>query len=134
MNMLLPRINSSFMVDTSGGTRHTEHSREVPLITSAFAVLGLHGGRTDLMPLIVPALHELEQAYANPIDDYSEVYRRALGNDVSVIALAADRSNGAGAVARPPLARPTPAKPSPLSRGRRRVHPPRRRHARGGRR
>jgi hypothetical protein len=91
VNMLLPRINSSFMLNTSGGTRHTEHAREVPLLTSAFAVLGLHGGRGDLVPLIIPELAELQQAYADPINDHGEVYRRALGNDVSVIALAAQR-------------------------------------------
>lgn len=88
VNMLLPRIDSSFMLDTSGGTRHPEPNREVPLITSAFAVLGLDGGRADLVPLILPQLKELEAAYAQPDNDYGDVYRRALGNDVAVIALA----------------------------------------------
>jgi hypothetical protein len=88
VNMLLPRIDPAFMLDASGGTRHPEPDREVPLITSAFAVLGLYGGRADLLGLILPQLRELAATYAQPANDYGNVYRRALGNDVAVIALA----------------------------------------------
>jgi hypothetical protein len=90
VNMLLPRVDSNWMLNTSGGTRHTEPDRKVPLITSAFAVLGLHGGRSDLGPFILPQLKAIEAAYAQTVNDYGEVYRRALGNDIAVIALASN--------------------------------------------
>ncbi len=128
VNMLLPRISSSFMLNTGGGTRHTEARREVPLITSAFAVLGLHGGRADLVPLILPALAALQRTYADPINDYGEVYRRALGSDVSVIALAAE---GPGAPSQPD-GRAAHAAP-PLTHGKWHTHRRHRRHRRGKR-
>ncbi len=47
LNTLMPRVNTStWMLDTSGGTRHTEQGREDGFMTSAFAVLGLDGGRS----------------------------------------------------------------------------------------
>jgi hypothetical protein len=127
VNMLLPRVNSSFMLNASGGTRHTEAAREVPLITSAFAVLGLHGGRADLAPLILPALAELQRTYANPINNYCEVYRRALGNDVSVIALAAQVSGSPSQ----PAGRASQAARRAPRHGKWRAHPRRRHHTRG---
>jgi hypothetical protein len=50
-------------------------------MTSAFAVLGLRGGRTSPIHSIVPQLKAIEAAY-----------RRALGNDIAVIALASSGS------------------------------------------
>jgi hypothetical protein len=88
VNVLQPRIRPGWMLNTSEGTRHTEPTREVPLITSAFAVLGLHGGRKDLVRFIAPQFAALEATYGQSWNDYGAVYRRALGNDVSVIALA----------------------------------------------
>lgn len=88
VNTLLRRISSRFTLNTSGGTRHTKPNRVVPVITSSFAVLALDGGRSDLLRDVIPQLHEVEAAYREPSNDYGAVYRRALGNDVSVIALA----------------------------------------------
>jgi hypothetical protein len=100
LNALLPRVDSSWQLDTSDGTRHTQSDRYVPLITSAFAVLGLHGGRSELSRFIVPQLDALEAAYAEPWNDYGEVYRRALGNDVAVIVLATNLAHPVGWAAR----------------------------------
>jgi hypothetical protein len=97
VNMLLTRVNrSTMMLNTSSGTRHTEPARWVPLITSSFAVLGLRAGRTDLLSYVLPQLHEIEATYAQSWNDYGEVYRRALGNDVSVMALATNLSRPLG--------------------------------------
>jgi hypothetical protein len=86
VNMLRPRVNGAAMLDASGGTRHVEAGRMVPFLTSAYAVLALHGGRSDLMPYAMGELKAEEGFYAqNP---YNEVFRRALGTDVSVIAAA----------------------------------------------
>jgi hypothetical protein len=60
----------------------------VPLLSSAFAVLGLDGGRSDLLGDIAPALTETGSTIISTGNAYGEVYRRALGDDVSVIALA----------------------------------------------
>jgi hypothetical protein len=89
VNQLLPLIDTTdWMLNASNGTRHTESDYNVNLITSAFVVLGLYGGRTDLVPDILPDLQQLASTYSQSWTDYSNVYRRALGNDVSVIALA----------------------------------------------
>jgi hypothetical protein len=124
VNTLLPRISSSMMLDTSHGTRHTEASRSVPVITSAFAVLGLHGGRADLVPLILPELRQLQQAYSDQWNNYGEVYRRALGLDVAVIALATAGSvpDGSGATAGPRVRAGRRHRPRGTGRPHRRAH------------
>ncbi len=96
VNMLLPRVDSAWRLDTSGGARHTEPGREVSLITSAFAVLGLHGGRADLIPFVLAQLKAIGAAYSQPWNAYGEVFRRALGNDISVIALASNLARPVG--------------------------------------
>lgn len=96
VNALLPLVDSSWQLDTSDGTRHTQADRYVPLITSAFAVLGLHGDRPDLARFIVPQLTAIEYAYAEPWNVYGAVYRRALGNDIAVIALATNVAQPVG--------------------------------------
>ncbi len=96
VNALLPLVDSSWQLDTSDGTRHTQADRYVPLITSAFAVLGLHGNRPDLARFIVPQLTAVEAAYAEPWNDDGAVYRRALGNDIAVIAMATNLEQPVG--------------------------------------
>lgn len=97
VNMLLTRVNTSEMVlNASHGTRHTQADRWVPLNTPGFAVLGLDGGRSDLVKYILPELQEAESYYAQSWTDNCEVYRRGLGNDISVIALAANLAHPVG--------------------------------------
>jgi hypothetical protein len=116
VNMLLPHVTSSFWLDTSGGTRHTETSRYVPLLTSAFAVLGLDGGRADLLHDIAPALAEEQSTILAPWNAFGEVYRRGLGTDVSVIALAAGLARPVGwAAAANPIPKPPGAAPAPAT-------------------
>jgi hypothetical protein len=90
-NMVLTRTNqSTWMLDTSGGTRHTDSNRYVNLLSSAFAVLGERGGRSDLDAIASSELQAETAAYEQqPWQDYNPVFRRALGNDISTIALAA---------------------------------------------
>ncbi len=126
VNVLLPRVDSSWMLDTSGGTRHTELSRKVPFMTSAFTVLGLDGGRSDLVTRIAPELAAIEASYTQPWNAYSEVYRRALGNDIAVIALAGNR---VGAPVSAHVRRQTSSK----RRHQPRHHHATRHHRRGGR-
>jgi hypothetical protein len=89
INMLLPRVDSAWQLDTSGGTRIPNQGRKVGLVTSALAVLAEHGGRSDLAPMVLPELREEEAYFAEPTQAYNPFMRRALGNDVAVIALAA---------------------------------------------
>jgi hypothetical protein len=97
MNMLLPRIETAgWLLDTSDGTRHTQLVRTQPLITSAFAVLGLHGGRADLVPDIAPQLQAVSAQYSSPDTASGAVWRRAIGNDISVIALATNSKQPPG--------------------------------------
>jgi hypothetical protein len=122
VNQLLPRIASSYWLDTSAGTRHTETVRQVPLLTSAFAVLGLDGGRSDLLARIAPQLAEVSATVMAPWNAYGEVYRRALGSDISVIALAAGLPHPVGWAAPGPLP-PAPPVPAPPARRLRVSHP-----------
>jgi hypothetical protein len=97
VNMLLPRIQTTdWLLNTSDGTRHTQPVRTQPLITSAFAVLGLHGGRADLVPDIAPQLQAVSAQFATPGTASGAVFRRALGNDISVIALATNSKQAPG--------------------------------------
>ena len=96
VNMLLPRITSDWLLNTSDGTRHTEPNRKVSLITSAFAVLGLAGGRADLARSALPQLGAIASAYEQRGNAYGDVFRRGLGNDIAVIALAANLRHPVG--------------------------------------
>lgn len=90
MNMEMPRVNTStWMLDTSNGTRHTQPNRYVGFMSSAMAVLGLDAGRSDLIPWILPQLKQEESWYPQPNQADSAVFRRAFGNSISTIALAA---------------------------------------------
>jgi hypothetical protein len=136
VNMLVPHITSAWWLDTSAGTRHTQIGREVPLLTSAFAVLGLDGGRTDLLGDITPALSESAATVLASANAYGEVYRRALGSDLSVIALATTLARpvgwAAGRIAVPaaPAAAPSTHRTSAVGHASRRSGEHRAHHSR----
>ena len=90
VNLLLPRINkSTWMLDTSGGSRHPEQGRQVGFMASAFAVLGLSGVRSELTQYVLPQVEKEETWFPQPFQADSGVFRRAFGSNVSTIALAA---------------------------------------------
>jgi hypothetical protein len=90
MNMEMPRVNTStWMLNSSNGTRHTQADRYVGFMTSAFAVLGLNTARSDLIRYILPQLKQEEVWFPQPNQADSGVFRRAFGNSISLIALAA---------------------------------------------
>jgi hypothetical protein len=132
INQLLPRVNSSWMLDTSAGTRHTALNRSVNFLTPAFTVLSLFGGRADLTGDVLPELNSEQAAYNQAWQAYNPAFRRALGNDLSVSALAAALAPGATAPVAPstaaaplgggfpglkPTATSAPTKPAPTSTG-----------------
>jgi hypothetical protein len=88
VNMLLPRVGTDWLLDTSGGTRHTEANRKVPFLTSALAVLGWRAGRADLASRVNSHLAVTTTQYRFSWNQANDVFRRALGNDISVIILA----------------------------------------------
>jgi len=115
VNMLLPRVDSAWQLDTSGGTRDPQQGRKIGLLTSALAVLSIYGGRRDLGPMVLPELKEEETFYAQPSQAYNPVLRRALGNDVAVIALAAVSSARGRPTAKSPVRVPSlPTAVAPL--------------------
>jgi hypothetical protein len=96
LDMELPRINrTTWMLNTSGGSRHPQAGRQVGWLTSAFAVLGF-AGRSDLLGDVLPDLHAEETWYPQPGQADSPEFRRSMGNDVSVIALAAAEAEASG--------------------------------------
>jgi hypothetical protein len=112
VNMLLPRVDGNWLLDTSGGTRHTDPDRKVPFLTSALAVLSWRAGRADLAGLVASHLAATATQYGFAWNQPNDVFRRALGNDISVILLAAD-------VDAPPA--PASTSPAPKSRAMKRV-------------
>jgi len=114
INMLLPRVDSAWQLNTSGGTRVPDQGRKVGFVTSALAVLAEYGGRSDLSSMVLPELREEEAYFAEPSQAYNPFMRRALGNDVAVIALAAAHYSPSGGSTVPsalPSAGPTPPGP-----------------------
>ncbi len=91
INMLLPRVGSDYMLDASNGTRHTQSDRHVPFMTPAFAALAWIAGRSDLQPHVLAQLTAIETQYQQSWNLTNEVFLRGLGNDLSVIMMAADR-------------------------------------------
>ena len=95
MNLELPLLNtSSWVLNTSDGTRHTGVNQS-EFLTSAFAVLGLEGGRTDLLGDILPHLQQYEVWYRWTGQTDNPAFRRAFGNSIGTIALAAAYANPA---------------------------------------
>jgi hypothetical protein len=89
-NQLLTRRLPGWWLDTSGGTRHPDPGRRVPLTTSAFAVLGWLDGRPALRRDLAGQLHELRLWMCGGLTySYVNLYR-AMGNEVSVVLRAAE--------------------------------------------
>jgi hypothetical protein len=88
MNLESPLIDrSDWTINTSDGTRHTGMNGS-GLVTSAYAVLGFEGGRYDLVADALPQIEQEEGSYSGPgQNDPSS--RRAFGNSVALVALAA---------------------------------------------
>jgi hypothetical protein len=90
LNTLMPLVSTStWLLNTSGGTRHPQQGREDGFMTSAFAVLGLDGGRSSLVADILPELEQEEAWYPQPGEADSAVFRRAFGDSIALVALAA---------------------------------------------
>jgi hypothetical protein len=102
VNLLMPRINTTtWLLNTSGGTRHTQEGRQVGFIASAFAVLGFAGLRPELTSYVLPQITTEENWYPLPGQGDSGVFRRAFGADVATIALAAAGPTGLPAQRQP---------------------------------
>jgi hypothetical protein len=89
-NQLLPRTRPGWDLNTSGGTRHAEVGRLVPFTTSALAVLAWLGGRRDLVGDLRGQLGLARGTMCGALTYASQTYYRAMGNEVSVVLLAAD--------------------------------------------
>jgi hypothetical protein len=89
MNLESPLVDTSdWILNTSYGTRHIGVGT-AQFITSAYAVLGFEGGRADLLADVLPQLQDEEQWYIQSGAADLAGFRRAFGNSVAVIALAA---------------------------------------------
>jgi hypothetical protein len=94
VNALLPRVDpGKWLLDTSGGTRHPQTGRSVPLLTPGLAVMGWVGGRHELATKAVSQLDVVRTTYEGQLGDYSPYLYRGLANEVSVILLAASRAS-----------------------------------------
>lgn len=92
-NALLPRVDRTWLLDTSGGTRHPWPDRHVPFMTPAIAVLAWLGGRSDLAADIPHQFARIDREYRGATK-YGNVYHdHGLANQVAVILLAATRAD-----------------------------------------
>ena len=74
-NELLPRVDSSSGLDTSGGTRHPQPNRRAPFLTGGIATLAWAGGRPELAS-------DLPAQLARARDEYDETKAPKHHNDV----------------------------------------------------
>jgi len=74
-NELLVRVDSSWDLDTSGGTRHPQPNRRAPFLTGGIATLAWAGGRPELAA-------DLPSQLARARDEYDETKAPKHHNDV----------------------------------------------------
>jgi hypothetical protein len=93
-NAVLPRVGGTWLLDTSGGTRHPLPDRHVPFTTPALAALAWLGGRSDLAADVPHQFARINQAYRAAIHygGSANMYH-GLGSQVAVILLAAVRAD-----------------------------------------
>jgi hypothetical protein len=96
MNEELPLISTTdWALNQSDGTRHTGTQGATGFLSSAFAVLALEGGRSDLLADVLPQLAWYQEWYEQTGNADSASFRRAFGNSIATIALAAALANPA---------------------------------------
>jgi hypothetical protein len=103
-NQLRPRINSSFILDATGGSRH---SLLIPFYSGGLAVLYHSGDRPDLAGLIPSDLASLESQYTNTGNFTSQNMYRGLSGWLGMIILDYQHPGG--------LANAAPASPAPAA-------------------
>jgi hypothetical protein len=98
VNALLPRVNSSWYLNTSGGSRHPQQGRTIAFLSPALVVLGWLDHRSELARLATGEFRVIDQIYGQTDTSPNVNLYRGWGNDISVILQAA-------AVAAPKLVR-----------------------------
>jgi hypothetical protein len=90
-NQLRPRLDSSFTLDATGGTRF---SGKIPFYSAGLAVLYNSGGRPDLAALVPGDLARVEAEFTNTGNYTSQNFYRGLSGWLSMIVLDRQRPNG----------------------------------------
>jgi hypothetical protein len=103
MNQLLPRVDSSWTLDATGGSRH---SLKEPFTTSAMAVLVHSGTRPDLAAMLAGQLGRLELEYRGAMTYTHPNYYKGLDQWLSTVLIDAGQDAAAPAPA-PTLSAPT---------------------------
>ena len=85
-NTVLSRVDRrTWLLDTSGGSRHPELGRKVPFTSSALSVLAWQGERRDLAPYVVSQLAFVDRTYRSALTFSYRNYYRGLGDEVPPI-------------------------------------------------
>jgi len=116
-NQLLLRRSDGWLLQTAGGTRHTQSgSRLIPFTDSAIPVLAWLGARHDLVRDLPGQLKELRLDMCGGLTySYANLYRE-LGNEVAVILRAAQIAGASASAAGLTVAPVCPNIPAPLRR------------------
>ncbi|MCW2995063.1 MAG: hypothetical protein JWQ18_2558, partial [Conexibacter sp.] len=103
VNQLLPRVNTTtWQLDTSNGTRHTEAARTVPFLTQALAVLA-GSGRPDLASAAASQWTKTESTYRGTYRYTSVTFYKGLGSQLSSTLLDAMATSAGFPVWTPPV-------------------------------
>ncbi len=91
VNNELSRVNASWYLNTSRGSRHQQANTYVPFLTPALVVLSGIGGRSDLGSLARSQFELIDQHYGDTAGYYPPDYM-GLSDEVALILQAARRS------------------------------------------
>jgi hypothetical protein len=93
-NALLPRVGGTWLLNTSGGTRHPWPDRHVAFMTPGLATVGWLGGRSDIATDLSDQFARIDEEYRAAMSYGSANMYHGLGSQVAVILLAAMRADG----------------------------------------
>jgi hypothetical protein len=85
-NTVLSRVDHrTWLLDTSGGSRHPDLGRKVPLTTPALSVLAWQGGRSDLARYVDSQLAVVDETYRSALTFSYRNFYRGLGDQLPPI-------------------------------------------------
>ncbi len=85
-NTVLARVDrKTWLLDTSGGSRHPEMGRKVPFTSAALTVLAWQGGRRDLARYADAQLAFVDRTYRSVLSASINNYYRGLGDELPPI-------------------------------------------------
>ena len=94
INQEMPLVNTtSWVLNTSGGTRHPQANRFVPFSTPALAMAAMVGGRSDLLGFVVGQVATMQKYYAPYVTIWNPGGLVGFGLEVASLVLMSEGSS-----------------------------------------